>query len=301
MQKVVIAGGSGFLGTNLVAALSDRYECVVLSRSGTAPPGARGVEWDGRTTDAWAAELDDAAAVVNLAGRSIDCRNTAANRREILASRVDSVRAIGAAIRACDRPPRAWVQASALAIYGNTGLEILSEDAPPGSGPLADICREWEATFDTEPAPCVRKVALRIEFVLSARAGALARLAALARRGLGGTVGSGRQFISWIHEDDMTRVFCAAIEDERFRGPVNACGPNAVDNRTFMRSLRQTLGLWWSPPAPAPAVLIGAWLMGTNGRLAIDGRRCRPEKLLSLGFEFEHPELGAALAHLLKR
>jgi len=301
MEKLVIAGGSGFLGTNLLAAVAERYDCVVLSRRDAAPDGARGVVWDGRTAGPWAAELEDAAAVVNLTGRSIDCRDTAANRREILTSRVDSVRALAAAVRACRRPPRAWVQASALAFYGNTGAEVLAEDAPPGHGPLAEICRAWEGALAAEALPDVRKVVLRIEFVLSARAGALARLVTLARRGLGGTVGSGRQFISWIHEDDLTRVFCAAISDERLEGPVNTCGPNPVDNRTFMRTLRQTLGLPWMPPAPAFMVRLGAWLLGTNGRLAIEGRRCAPAKLAAIDFRFEHPELGAALAHLLGR
>ena len=299
-DRVVLAGGSGFLGGHLARHLAvDGVDVVVLTRSPDRHVGpGRAVAWDGRTIGPWAAELSGARAVVNFAGKSVDCRYTAANLLEIDASRVDSVRVLHSALRDCQGPPPVWVQAASLAILGDSGDEECDESAWPGRGVAVQTCLKWEDALFQEQDPDVRVVCLRISFVLGADGGALERLGTLARCGLGGTVGSGRQWISWLHVDDMNRIFRRAIEDTALRGVVNATGPNPATNREFMRALRRAVHRPWSPPAPAWAVRVGARLMGTEPSLALTGRRGVPGCLEGLGFEWEHPDLDTALASI---
>ncbi len=301
--RVILAGGSGFLGTRLAGELaSGGYQVVILSRSPRSPyDGITELPWDGRTVGEWARSLDGAVAVVNLTGRSVDCRYTAANRRAIIDSRVDSVRAIGNAINQCSEPPPAWVQAGSLAIYGNPGDLICEEDAPIGKGFAADVCQRWETVVDQQVTPYTRKTILRIGFVLGPGGGALSTLARLARYGLGGTVGNGRQYISWLHIDDLNRMFRWAIEREDISGIYNATGPSPVPNATFMRELRRTLGVPIGPPTPAILVRVGSYLMGTEASLALMGRRCVPTRLTGQGFTFNYPVLMDALGNLLQR
>ncbi len=301
-RRVILAGGSGFLGSPLAADLLDAgFEVVVLTRK-SAPDGGRlrHIEWDGRTAGAWAGVLDGALAVVNLAGRNINCRFTPENVREINESRVNSVRAVAEAIRCCAQPPRVWVQAAGQAIYGERGDFACDESTPPGEGFLADTCRLWEGAFNESAAPGTRRVLLRIGLVLSADGGALPPLAAITRWCLGGRAGSGRQYISWSHAADMTRIFRFAIEHEEASGAFNACAPNAVINAEFMRELRRALRRPWSPPVPALAVRLGARLMGTEPHLALTGCRCVPTRLLEAGFSFQFPALPAALSEIFR-
>lgn len=297
-QRIVLAGGSGFLGRALAAELNrGATEVVILTRTprATGNPKLLEVGWDGSTLGDWAPEIDGARAIVNLTGRSVDCRYTEANRREIIDSRVDSVRALGEALARAKQPPPVWVQASSLAIYGDPGARECDEEAPHGKGFSVDVCERWERAFEEVAAPNTRKVALRIGFVLGREGGALGRLSGLARAGLGGTVGSGRQYISWLHVADMNAIFRAAIERDDMRGVYNATGPAPVPNREFMRALRGVLGRGWSPPAPAFAVHIGARFMGTEASLALTGRRCVPRRLQQQGFQFQWTELEVAL------
>jgi len=300
MKRVILAGGSGYLGRTLGECLtSEGYEVVVLTRSPKGGATAiRQVEWDGRTAGGWADLLDGAAAVVNLAGKSVNCRYTPENRREIIASRVDSVRAVAEAIRRVANPPKAWVQTGSLALYGNPGDRNCGESAPAGEGFSADVCRQWEAAFEAAATPNTRKVFLRIGLVLGPDGGVLEPFAGLARWFLGGTVGSGKQWLSWIHQDDMNRIFQWAIERPEMEGTFNATGPAPTPNAEFMAELRRVLERPWSPPVPAWAVRIGAALMGTEGDLALTGRRCSPDRLLKLGFPFEHRELSHALRQI---
>jgi uncharacterized protein (TIGR01777 family) len=298
--RIILAGGSGFLGRAIARRLSERgYEPVTLTRS---PKGPREVKWDGKTVGDWLAEMDGALAVVNLAGKSVNCRYTAENRREIIESRVDSVHAIDSAIARCAHPPSVFVQAGSAAIYGDAGDRICDEDAPQGSGFSADVCRQWEAAFSdgARLTPGTRRAMLRITFVLGS-GGALQTLGGLTRWFLGGTVGSGRQYYSWSHIDDLTRMVLWVIENPQAKGFYNATSPNPVRNRDFMRSLRKALHRPWSPPAPAPLVRLGSWLMGTEPELALKGRRVIPARLLAEGFAFEFPDLDAALRNALAR
>jgi hypothetical protein len=300
-KRIVLAGGSGFLGQALAQdRASQGDEVVILTRSPSrSTEGARYVTWDGKTPGDWAGLLEGAEAVVNLAGRSVNCRYTPENRREIIDSRVNSVRAIGEAIRGCRQPPKAWVQAGSLAIYGDPGARVCDESAPDGVGFNAEVCRLWEQAFEAVPLPSTRKTMLRIGLVLGERGGVMDPLVRLTRLFLGGAAGSGQQYISWLHVADLNRMFAWAIERENVEGVFNATGPNPVTNADFMEALRAALHRPWSPPVPAPAVRLGAWLMGSEADLVLHGRRCVPKRFLEQGFPFEHPELGPALQSLL--
>jgi hypothetical protein len=215
-------------------------------------------------------------------------------------SRVHSVRVLGEAVSRCHQPPEVWVQASSLAIYGNPGDRWCDEDAPHAEGFSEEVCERWEDEFEKVRAPGMRKIALRIGIVLDKNQGALPILARLTRFFLGGRVGSGRQYVSWIHIADLIRMFLEAIECRELSGVFNVTGPNPVTNAEFMRELRRGLRRPWSPPVPAWATHIGAFLMRTEPSLALTGRRCRPKRFLESGFHFEFPELRGALADLYR-
>ena len=302
-KRIVIAGGSGFIGTALAAEFARRgYAVVVLTRSPRAPvAGIREVAWDAKNPGAWTAELDGAEAVINLTGKNINCPHTPENLRALTASRVDSVNAIAAAISRAQPPPRVWVQASATGFYGGNSDRWCDENAPAGGDALANICRAWETAFAVANLPSTRRVTLRIGFVLGRAGGALRVLARLTKWFLGGAAGSGRQFISWIHLTDLTRIFVTAVEQEDFSGPFNAVAPNPVTNAVFMRELRRALHRPWSPPVPAFAVKLGAKLLGSEPSLALTGQRCAPKRLAAAGFKFQFPELPPALAELCRK
>ena len=299
--RIVLAGGSGFLGRALAEEFSSAgYEAVVLTRkAGKSFKGARQVEWDGRTVGYWARELEGAAAVVNLAGRSVDCRHTAKNRREIVESRVCSVEAIGRAVRACAEPPKVLVQSGSLAIYGDAGSRVCDENAPAGEGFPVEVCLKWERAFDSLELPRTRKVLLRIGFVLGRDGGAFPKLARLARFYLGGTTGGGRQYISWLHVRDFCRLVLWTVERETTEGVFNATGPCPVTNAEFMCELRCALRRPWSPRVPAWLVRVGSFILRTEAELALTGRRCIPERLVESGFKFMYTNLEFALADLV--
>lgn len=307
MAKVILAGGSGFLGRALGRRLAaEGWEIVVLTRdTDRCPvtddlPAFRAVQWNGETGGAWAAELEDAAAVVNFAGRSINCVHTLENSREILESRVNAVQALGKGWKRAKRPPPLWIQCSATGFYGNAGDRFCDESLPSGPGFLAEVCRRWEEAFAAVELPDVRRVVLRLGVVLDADHGALPPLVRLVRRFLGGTAGSGRQFFSWVHRDDALAAFAAALNRPELAGVFNVCSPAPVSNAELMRELRRALGRPWSPPAPEFAVrLMAGPLLDVDPNLALHGQRCTPQRLLAAGFTFAHPALGPALRDLL--
>jgi uncharacterized protein len=301
MKTIILAGGSGFLGKSLTPFLSScGYRVLVLSRSGKASgAGVETLRWDGKSPGAWCDALDGASAVINLTGRSVNCRYTAKNRREILDSRINSVRVLGEAIARSRRPPGVLVQASSLAIYGDAGDVVRDEQAPPGSGFGAEVCVQWEAAVNSLHLPHTRTVVLRIGFALGRDGGVLQTLAGLTRWFLGGSAGSGNQFISWIHVADLNSMFKAAVESDSMNGVYNATGPEPLTNREFMRQLRAAFGRPWSPPVPSWAVELGAFLLRTEASLALTGRRCVPARFLEGGFHFRFPELRPALTDLL--
>jgi uncharacterized protein (TIGR01777 family) len=302
MQKgrVVIAGGSGFLGTLLSRALVARgYDTVILSRTpGPDTDNIRQVAWDGKTVGDWAAYLKGAEVVVNLTGKSVNCRYTSQNRREIVESRVNSVNAIGAAMSRCASPPRTWIQAGSLAIYGNAGDDICDESSSPGSGFSVQVCKLWEDAFAAANSPQTRKVLFRIGLALGREGPLLATLSRLAKCYLGGAAGSGRQYISWLHIHDLNQMFVWAIERPDLAGTFNATGPCPVTNSNFMRALRSAVNRPWTPGVPSWAIHIGARLIGTEPELILTSRRCVPSRLAEIGFSFRFPHLEQALSDL---
>lgn len=302
-KRIVLAGGNGFLGRGLSRELRLRnYEVIVLTRTPKMRvDGVKEIEWDGKHLGEWIKFVDDAEAIVNLTGRSVNCRHTPENLREIIDSRVNSVNAIGAAIYHVAQPPKVWVQSGSLAYYGDLADESCDEDSPQKPGTAVEICRQWENAFEAAKTPKTRKVLLRIGLVLARDGGLLSVLSKLTKWFLGGRVGSGKQYMSWIHIADMNRMFLDAIENEKLSGVFNATGPNPVTNKEFMFELRRSLHRPWCPPAPEFAVKIGSRLMKTEASLALTGRRCTPKKFLENGFKFKFPKLADALANIYKQ
>ncbi len=299
-EKIILAGGSGFLGGHLAVHYRNRgHEVLVFTRHPhDRIPGVREVAWDGHTVGEWKRELEGAGILVNLTGRNVNCRHTAANRKEIMDSRVDSVRVLGRALDGLRTRPPVWLQASSLAIYGDTGDRICGENAPDGPDFPALVCRRWEDAFARELPTDMRGVILRIGFVLARDGGALVTLEKLTRWFLGGTIGHGRQWISWIHLADAIRVIDFLAREQTATGAFNITGPQPATNREFMRRMRQVLKRPWAPPAPRPALHIGAWAMRTEASLALQGRRCEPRRLTAAGFRFDLPSLTDALDEL---
>lgn len=302
-KRIVIAGGSGFIGTALGRTFFSRgYAVTVLTRTPRGrSDGVRELAWNGENPGEWISALDGADAVINLTGKGINCPHTPENLREIAASRVNSVKALATGMEHVAQPPKVWVQASAVGYYGDTHDYSCAETAANGSGTLADICHQWESAFASVKLPSVRKVTLRIGFVLGREGGALPVLASLTRVFLGGAVGSGRQYISWIHLADLVQMFVAAVENEKISGPFNAVAPAAVTNAEFMRELRRAYHRPWSPPVPEFAVRLGAKWMGGEPTLALISQRCVPKRFLESGFKFMFPELKPALLDLCRK
>ena len=305
LGRIVIAGGSGFLGISLARYLAELgWSITLISRN---PPVVTGpwnhIRWDGRTLDGWSEQLNGAAALINLVGRSVDCIKTPDHQDEILRSRVESTRLLGVAMRSLTAPPPVWIQMSSAHLYGDPPQLTCTEDSAFGYGLAPFVAQAWEHEFQQSVLPTQRAVILRTSFVIGrdqgAGCGALARLGPLARYGLGGTIGSGTQGMSWIHERDLNRLFERALTDLNMSGPYIASAPNPVSNRVFMAELRQAVGCRWGLPAPRWLVRIGArWLLQTDPDLALYGRYVISRRLKDEQFEFDFPEIRAALQDL---
>lgn len=300
--RIVLAGGTGTLGRSLGAFIHERArgdaDIVILSRTEPPPGPWRHARWDGRNIGDWARELDGASALVNLCGRRFDCVKTPLTRDQIIRSRVEPTLALGRAIRAVASPPGAWVQMSGTGCYGD-GREACDESSPFGVGFAPDVCRRWEGAFAEACTPDIRPVVLRASFVLGRSGGAYPLLRRIARLGLGGRVGDGRQGMSWIHELDMHRLLVRAITDASMHGPYTASAPAPASNRAFMRELRRSLRVSIGIPAARWMVRLGAPLaLGIDPELALEGRFCISRRLAQEGFAFRFPELAPALADL---
>jgi uncharacterized protein (TIGR01777 family) len=307
-DRVVIAGGSGFLGVSLATYLATRgRSIVILSRRPPKLDGPwRHVSWDARSSGDWCQELEGASGLVNLVGRSVDCVKTPERRDEILRSRVEATRAIGRAVCQLDHAPPVWVQMSTAHIYGDPPQVTCTEDSPFGIGLAPSVARAWEEEYRAGVLPSQRAVVLRTSFVIGrdrgAGGGALARLRMLVRLGLGGRVGSGTQGMSWIHETDINRLFERALDNPQMQGAYIASSPNPVSQQAFMRALRRAVGTPIGLPASSWMVRIGArWLMNTDPELALYGRYVVSKRLKAEGFDFRFPNLADALSDLLSR
>lgn len=354
-MRIVIAGGSGFLGQVLRRHFHDAGHTVVtLSRR---PERDRGqvVPWDGRTPGPWCGELPGTNVLINLSGKSVDCRYTPANKQAIYDSRLHSTRVLGEALAACDHPPPLWINASSGTIYRHAEDRDMDEATGElGEGFSVDVCQQWERTFFEAPGPgsafqqapggaahtdasstsgnvgacppqaptdaemgstpvrsharCpeppapdgIRRVALRTAIVLGRNGGAFTPLRTLARLGLGGKMGNGRQFMSWLHEDDFAGIVNHIIAHDDLAGPINAAAPHPVPNTEFMRVLRHARGMPIGLPMPAWLLEFGAVLIRTETELVLKSRRVAPARLLESGYGFRFPDLAPALADLVR-
>lgn len=308
-MRIVIPGGSGQVGTLLARAFhADGHDVCVLSRRPENRPWST-VGWNGETLGDWTKVIDGADVIINLAGRSVNCRYDAANRHEIMRSRVNSTRAIGAAIAGAWHPPRVWLQASTATIYAHrydaandeaTGLIGGAEkDAPDTWRFSIEVARAWEDAARGIPTPRTRLVLMRSAMTMSPdRGGIFDTLRGLTRRGFGGQAGDGRQFISWIHEADFIRAIHWLIERESFTGAVNLAAPAPLPNVEFMRILRDACGMPVGLPASEWMLEIGARVLGTETELILKSRRVVPRRLLDSGFKFRFPEWNEAARDL---
>jgi hypothetical protein len=316
-MKLVIPGGTGQVGTVLARAFAaEGHDVVLLSRS--PAPGAawrwpwRVAAWDARTVGAWAAELEGADAVVNLAGRNVNCRYTPENRRLITDSRVLSTRAVGQAIARAARPPRVWLQMSTATIYAHrfdapndesSGVLGGAEpDAPDTWRFSIDVATAWERAAAEVETPRTRRVTMRAAMVMSPdRGGVFDTLLALVRLGLGGRAGDGRQYVSWIHDVDFVRAVRWLVAHDEISGAVNVAAPSPLPNADFMRAVREAWGTRVGLPAARWMLEVGAFAMRSETELILKSRRVVPGRLLEGGFSFTHPEWPEAARDLVRR
>ncbi len=297
-MKVLVTGASGFIGSSLVPFLAGEGHFVVRLVRTAPAPGHSEVSWDPArgTIDLDALEGLDAA--IHLAGASIAASPwTPEVKRRIRESRVGGTRLLCESFARLDRPPGTLVCASAVGYYGDGGHAVLREDSPPGTGFLAQVCREWEAASEAAERKGIRVVRLRIGMVLSPKGGALAQMLPIFRAGLGGRVGSGNQYVSWIALDDLAGAVDHALRTGSVEGPVNAVAPNPVTNRELAKTLGRVLGRPSALPAPAFAVRLVLGEMADE--LLLASSRVEPDRLLLSGYKFRYPELEGALRHLL--
>jgi uncharacterized protein (TIGR01777 family) len=311
-MKIVIPGGSGQVGTVLARAFQQRgHEVVVLSRKPANVPW-RMAEWDGETLGDWVSEFESADAVINLAGQSVNCRYHDHNRKVIKDSRLKSTKAVGDAIAQAWKPPRVWLQASTATIYAHrydapndeaTGLIGGAEANAPDTWRFSiDVATSWERALNQAPTPLTRKVLMRSAIVMNPDPGSpFEMLLRLVRFGLGGQSGDGKQYVSWIHDQDFVRAVLWLIEHEEFDGPVNLAAPNPLTNAEFMRALRSAWGMTFGLPATEWMLEIGALVLRTETELILKSRRVIPTRLLQSGFDFQFPAWPDAARDLCAR
>ncbi|RYY91942.1 MAG: TIGR01777 family protein [Chitinophagaceae bacterium] len=297
-QKIVLAGGTGYLGT--VLARHFRFTCreivILTRRPRTASDNTRYIAWDGRTVGPWAVELEDADLVVNLSGKEVDCRYTAAAQVEILRSRLEPTRALGDAIAGCRLPPKLWINLASATIYRHAEDRAQTEAGGEfGTGFSVDVCRAWEKAFFDTRTPGTRKAALRTGFVLGRGDGAFPKLRALVLAGLGGHQGSGAQKVSWIHEQDFARIVEWLLQHPEQDGVFNVVAPVPVTNRELMRTIRTAHNMPFGIPTPAWLLGIGARIIGTEPELVLKSRWVLPERLQAAGFRFYFERLRPAV------
>ncbi len=312
-MNIVIPGGSGQVGCSLARAFeANGHNVTILSRSPAPSPQWKTLTWDGKNLGPWVSCFDHADVVINMAGRSVNCRYNASNRAQMMDSRIDSTRVVGQAIQSVKHPPPLWLQASTATIYAHrfdasnderTGQIGGNEPRAPEKWNFSiSIAKAWENELDKADTPNTRKVKLRSAMTMSAdKGGIFATLLNLVRRGLGGTSGNGRQYVSWIHERDFINAINWIISREHLDGALNLSSPHPLPNREFMRILRNTWGAPIGLPATALMLEIGAVFMRTETELILKSRRVVPTRLLDDGFSFQFPEWEQAAEDLCQQ
>ena len=302
MKKLIIAAGTGFLGQVLAQHFKDKAQEIIILTRGTAHADAniKYVHWDAKSLTGWEAELDGADALINLAGKSVDCRYNEQNKNEIMASRVDSTVALGKAIAQCTNPPQHWLNSSTATIYRHSVDKQMDEvHGEIGHDFSMNVAKMWERAFFDADTPHTLKTALRTSIVLGNKGGAFVPLKKMATLGFGGSQGTGNQFVSWIHEEDFARAV-AFIIDTKMEGAVNVVSPAPVRNQNFMKALRQAVNAPFGINTPTWLLKFGAALIGTEPELVLKSRNVIPARLTKNGFTFAYSNLDNALQNLTK-
>lgn len=303
MSKLIIAAGTGFLGQVLVEYFKDKFEEIVILTRGKSQTtnGIKYVNWNARTFSGWEKELENAAVLINLAGKSVDCRYTKANKKEILLSRIESTKILNKAVLNCKNPPKHWLNSSTSTIYRfSLDKEMDEKDGEIGNDFSINVALSWEKAFFKTETPNTLKTALRTSIVLGKNGGAFIPLKTLAKFGFGGKQGKGNQFVSWIHEEDFARAIDFIIEKE-MTGVINVVSPKPIRNVDFMQKLRKAVDFPFGIPVNTFLLKIGSFIIGTEAELVLKSRNVIPKRLLENGFTFKFGNIENAFQNLLDR
>lgn len=307
--KIIIAGGSGFMGQSLIKQFGKQNEITVLSRGAASKnnsyikdqdASAKYVSWDAKQEGEWTRELEDADLLINLTGKSVNCRYTKANKAAIINSRMDSTTVLGAAMKQCKNPLSLWINLASATIYPHATKHPFTEKSKERQNDFSvQVCQKWEVAFNEIVLPNTRKIILRSAIVLGKDGGVMTPYSRLAKFGLGGRQGSGHQMFSWIHEVDIANIISWLWENTQAEGVYNASSPGVVDNSAFMKNLRHAMKVPFGLPAPEWMLKLGAAIIGTEPELLLKSRWVLPERLLKEGFHFEFPKLQKAFENLI--
>jgi len=297
-MKIIIAAGTGFLGKNLKNYFTGKgHQVYVLTRN---PKYKNEIYWDAKTLGEWKDIFENADVIINLAGKSVDCRYTDKNKKEIYSSRIESTKVLQQAVNECISKPKVWLNASSATIYIHSETHLNTEE----NGVIGDdfsmnICKSWESEFFKVKTENVRKVALRTSIVLGNYGGAFPKLKMLTKLGLGGKQGRGDQNVSWVHIDDFCKAVEFILEDENLSGPINITAPEPLSNEEFMMKLRKAMKVPFGLNAPVWQLEIASVFLKTQTELLLKSRNVYPEKLILNGFEFKYPQVKKAFENLI--
>jgi uncharacterized protein len=300
MKKLIIAAGTGFLGQVLIHHFKDQFEEIVILTRGKSEikENINYVNWDAKTLSGWEKELENSDVLINLTGKSVDCRYTDKNKNEILNSRIESTSILNKAVLGCKNQPKHWLNSSTSTIYRHSeDKQMTEENGEIGNDFSMNVAKSWEKTFFETQTTKTLKTALRTSIVLGKNGGAFVPLKKLTQFGLGGKQGNGDQFISWIHEKDFAKAIEFILKNEII-GVINIVSPKPIKNRDFMSLLRKSLKMPFGIPTPKALLSIGAKIIGTEPELVLKSRNVIPKRLTDHDFEFEFDTLDKALENL---
>lgn len=300
MKKLVIAAGTGFLGQVLIDHFINNVDEIVVFTRGISQVKntVRYIHWDAKTMNGWEKELEDANVLINLAGKSVDCRYTEKNKNEIMASRIDSTTVLNKAVLQCANPPKHWLNSSTATIYRHSTDKQMDEvNGEIGFDFSMNVARMWEKAFFQTDTPHTKKIALRTSIVLGKKGGAFIPLKRLAALGFGGRQGSGKQFVSWIHEKDFARAVAFIIEKE-LEGVINVVSPEPIHNNNFMKAISKAVGIPFGLPVGIFLLKLGAKIIGTETELVLKSRNVIPKRLQDQGFKFIYGNVYKAMNRL---
>jgi len=297
-KKIIIAAGTGFLGQILENYLTEEgYNVLILTRS---TKKENHLLWDAKELGHWKNEFEHAYAIINLTGKSVDCRYNDKNKSLIYSSRIDSTNIIGKAIQQCNHPPKVWINSSTATIYKySLDKEMTEDNGVIGNDFSMNIAKSWEKAFYSHDIPNVRQIAIRTSIVLGKNGGALIPLKNITKAGMGGKQGSGNQRVSFIHENDFARAILFLLEKETITGNMNVTAPNPSNNKVLMDTIRKELKIYFGIPQPIWLLKIGTFIIGTEAELVLKSRNVIPKRLLDSGFNFKYKTIEATLKDLL--